>query len=417
MANTFTPAVSGERPLYACKKFLLSLIGAGLLSACATGPKQYAVTPLDPAKQEYVASQPAALQPAWRKLFQEGRRNEVLNLMEIGATAFKTGDLDTARRTLDEAIANIESVYADNDAARKARSLWYEEGEKEFKGEPYERSMVYYYRGLIYLIDGDYGNARATFLNGLLQDAFAEEEQHTTDFASLVYLAGWAARLDGNERLAGEHFEEYRQFRPDGPVPDDSDNTLIVAETGTSPRKLADGVGHYELVYRRGKGFTENRAKIAGDGLNQTLYPAEDVFFQASTRGGRAVDRIIEGKVQFKQTTGNVGDAMTSLSDNSLITGIAAGAGGGLAAGFNTITAIGVAAQGMSARAKTRADTRYWRSLPDTLHLGSARLSPDTQNASVTFTNKAGITQPPGSKPARIFFDKNGNGVIFASAR
>ncbi|HBC20010.1 MAG TPA: hypothetical protein DC022_14990, partial [Alcanivorax sp.] len=111
------------------------------------------------------------------------------------------------------------------------------------------------------------------------------------------------------------------QFRPDGPVPDDSDNTLIVAETGTSPRKLADGVGHYELVYRRGKGFTENRAKIAGDGLNQTLYPAEDVFFQASTRGGRAVDRIIEGKVQFKQTTGNVGDAMTSLSDNSLITG------------------------------------------------------------------------------------------------
>ena len=337
--------------------------------------------------------------------------------MEIGATAFKTGDLDTARRTLDEAIANIESVYADNDAARKARSLWYEEGEKEFKGEPYERSMVYYYRGLIYLIDGDYGNARATFLNGLLQDAFAEEEQHSTDFASLVYLAGWAARLDGNERLASEHFEEFRQFRPDGPVPGDSDNTLIVAETGTSPRKLADGVGHFELVYRRGKGFTENRAKISGDGLNQTLYPAEDVFFQASTRGGRAVDRIIEGKVQFKQTTGNVGDAMTSLSDNSLITGIAAGAGGGLAAGFNTITAIGVAAQGMSARTKTRADTRYWTSLPDTLHLGSARLSGDTQNAKVTFTNKAGITQPPGSKPARIFFDKNGNGVIFASAR
>ena len=105
MATMFTPAVSGARPLNACKTLLIPLLGASLLSACATGPKQYAVAPLDPAKQEYVASQPAALQPAWRKLFQEGRRNEVLNLMEIGATAFKTGDLDTARRTLDEAIA------------------------------------------------------------------------------------------------------------------------------------------------------------------------------------------------------------------------------------------------------------------------------------------------------------------------
>ena len=393
------------------------LAAALLLAGCATGPTQYETRALDPDQQAVVASKPAALQPLYQDLFEEGRRNEVLNLMEIGAAAFHRGHYDLSKAALDRAIANIESVYADNEAAHRARSLWYEEGEKDFKGEPYERSMVYYYRGLIYLIDGDYGNARATFLNGLLQDAFAEEEQHSTDFASLVYLAGWAARLDGNERLASEHFEEFRQFRPDGPVPGDSDNTLIVAETGTSPRKLADGVGHFELVYRRGKGFTENRAKISGDGLNQTLYPAEDVFFQASTRGGRAVDRIIEGKVQFKQTTGNVGDTMTSLSDNSLITGIAAGAGGGLAAGFNTITAIGVAAQGMSARTKTRADTRYWTSLPDTLHLGSARLSGDTQNANVTFTNKAGITQPPGSKPARIFFDKNGNGVIFASAR
>lgn len=417
MITFMAPSLSGARPLRAFTHLILPIFGLGLLTACATGPKQHAITPLDPSKQEYVASQPAALQPAWRKLFQEGRRNEVLNLMEIGATAFKQGELDTARRTLDEAIANIESVYADNDAARKARSLWYEEGEKEFKGEPYERSMVYYYRGLIYLIDGDYGNARATFLNGLLQDAFAEEEQHSADFASLVYLAGWAARLDGNDSLASDHFQEYRQFHPDAPLPSDTDNTLVVAETGTSPRKLADGVGHYELVYRRGKGFTENRARLASQDLGIDLYPAEDVFFQASTRGGRGVDRIIEGKVQFKQTTGNVGGAMTSLSQDSLITGIAAGAGGGISAGFNAITAIGVAAQGVSARTKTRADTRYWSTLPDTLHLGSARLSPDTDSASITFTNKAGISQPPGSKPARIFFDQKGNGVIFASAR
>ncbi|MDX1803177.1 MAG: hypothetical protein R3292_03795 [Alcanivorax sp.] len=398
-------------------KMLRPGIAAALLSACASGPTQHAETPLNPAKQAYVASQPADLQPAWRKLFQQGRRNEVLNLMEIGAQAFKQGELDSARRALDKAIENIESVYADNEAARKARSLWYEEGEKDFKGEPYERAMAFYYRGLIYLIDGDYGNAHATFLNGVLQDAFAEEQQYSADFASLVYLAGWAAKMDGNDRLASKHFEEFHRFHPDAPLPASSDNTLIVAETGTAPRKLADGVGHHELVYRRGKAFTETRAKVTGAGLNLTLYPAEDVFFQASTRGGRGVDRIIDGKVQFKQATGNTGDAMTSLSQNSLITGVATGIGGGISAGFSAITAMGVAAQGMSARTRTRVDTRYWNNLPDTVHLGSARLSAQTRGITVTFTNKAGVTQPPGSKPARIFFDHNGNGVIFASAR
>ena len=87
---------------------------------------------------------------------------EVLNLMEIGAAAFHQGHYDLSKAALDRAIANIESVYADNEAAHRARSLWYEEGEKDFKGEPYERSMVFYYRGLLFLRDGDYGNARAS---------------------------------------------------------------------------------------------------------------------------------------------------------------------------------------------------------------------------------------------------------------
>jgi tetratricopeptide (TPR) repeat protein len=402
------------------QKFTLAIrtiFASVLLVSCATGPTQYAASKLEPNQKDFVAGQPAELQAAYRKLLQEGRRNEVLNLMEIGALAFKTGHFKNAKRILDQAIGNIESVYADNEAARKARSLWYEEGEKDFKGEPYERAMAYYYRGLIYLKDGDYGNARATFLSGLLQDAFAEEEQFSADFALLVYLAGWAAKLDGNERLASEHFTEFKQFRPDAPIPRAEDNILIVAETGTSPRKLADGVGHYELVYRRGKNFTENRAQIAGLGLTQDLYPAEDIFVQASTRGGRAVDRIIENKVAFKKTAENIGTSLTSLSENSTLAGIAAGAGGVVSAGFNAITLIGVAAEGLSARAKTRADTRYWASLPDTVHIASASVPLDSKNYSILFSDKQGVSQPPTSKPAHVYFDTRGNGLIFASAR
>ena len=48
--------------------------------------------------------------------------------------------------------------------------------------------MAYYYRGVLYLRDGDYENARASFKGGMLQDGFAEEEQNRSDFALLSFL-------------------------------------------------------------------------------------------------------------------------------------------------------------------------------------------------------------------------------------
>lgn len=388
-----------------------------VLGGCATGPTQYEDRVLTAKQKEVVADKPAALQPLYRDLFQEGRRNEVLNLMEIGAKAFRTGNDRIARTVLDRAITNIESVYADNEAARKARSLWYEEGEKDFKGEPYERSMVYFYRGLLFLKEADYGNARASFISGLLQDAFAEEEQHTADFASLVFLAGWAARLDGKDKLAQDHFAEFRQLRPDAPIPEDDDNVLVVAETGTSPRKLADGVGHYELVYRRGKGFSEQRARIHVDGDPKKLFPVEDVFYQASTRGGRTVDRIIEGHVKFKKSAEKVGSNLTAVSDSNVLAGAAAASGGAVAAGAGLITAIGVASQGISARSKTRADTRYWHRLPDTVHVQTLRLTEDTGGLRVDFLDDNNKVLPGLTERAKVHFDQQGNGLVFASSR
>lgn len=387
------------------------------LAGCATGPTQYQDRVLTPEQEQVVAGKPPSLQPLYRDLFQEGRRNEVLNLMEIGATAYRQGHHDIARTALDRAIGNIESVYADNEAARKARSLWYEEGAKDFKGEPYERTMVYFYRGLLFLESGDYGNARASFMSGLLQDAFAEEEQHSADFASMVFLAGWAARLDGNKKMAREHFEEFKAFHPNGRVPEPGDNVLVIAETGKSPRKLADGVGHYELVYRRGKNFQARQARVEGNGVKADLYPFEDVYFQASTRGGRTVDRIIEGKVNFKKGSEKVGGTLTAASENSMVAGIAASSGGAVSAGFNAITAMGVAAQGLSARAKTRADTRYWESLPDTLHVHTLKAEPGTAPFTLRFLDGQGNPLPALTRQAPVHFDGRGNGLIFTSSR
>jgi hypothetical protein len=97
------------------------------------------------------------------------------------------GDYDIAKELLDQVLLRIDMVYADNENAMKARSLWYEEGMKDFIGEPYERAMAFYYRGLLYMMDEDYENARACFKNGVIQDAFAEEEQNRCDFAALIF--------------------------------------------------------------------------------------------------------------------------------------------------------------------------------------------------------------------------------------
>lgn len=403
--------IAERRPALLASAILsLSLVG------CATGPKTYDRSSLTPAQEQVIASKPTVVQQDYRNLYEEGRRNKVLNLMEIGLKAYRAGHLDEARAALDRARVSIESIYADDDAARKARSVWYEEAEKDFKGEPYERSMVYLYLGLIFLEQGDYGNARASFISGLLQDAFAEEEQNSADFAALIYLAGWAAlRMDSN-KLAEEHFQELMAFRPDAPIPADDHNALLIVETGQSPRKLGDGVGHYQLVYRRGKDFPDVGAQWQAGETWETVYPMEDIYFQASTRGGRAIDRIVEGQVQYKTTTRDIGTNLSSVSQNSLLAGASASAGGVLGAGFAAISLVSVAAQGMSAAANVRADIRYWEALPDTLHIIPLRAEPG-QQVTVRFLDKNGQPIPGLTDTTEFRFDGRGQGLALATSR
>jgi tetratricopeptide (TPR) repeat protein len=403
--------IAERRPALLASAILsLSLVG------CATGPKTYDRSSLTAAQEQVIASKPTVVQQDYRNLYEEGRRNKVLNLMEIGLKAYRAGHLDEARAALDRARVSIESIYADDDAARKARSVWYEEAEKDFKGEPYERSMVYLYLGLIFLEQGDYGNARASFISGLLQDAFAEEEQNSADFAALIYLAGWAAlRMDSN-KLAEEHFQELMAFRPDAPIPADDHNALLIVETGQSPRKLGDGVGHYQLVYRRGKDFPDVGAQWQAGETWETVYPMEDIYFQASTRGGRAIDRIVEGQVQYKTTTRDIGTNLSSVSQNSLLAGASASAGGVLGAGFAAISLVSVAAQGMSAAANVRADIRYWEALPDTLHIIPLRAEPG-QQVTVRFLDKNGQPIPGLTDTTEFRFDGRGQGLALATSR
>jgi tetratricopeptide (TPR) repeat protein len=316
-----------------------------------------------------MAATPAAAAPSWadlphyqQKLQSEGDQNRVLNEMEIGTRELWTDNLDEAAAAFTDAIGQIELVYKKDANADRARSLWHDEGAKSFKGEPYERAMAYCYRGLVYLRRGDYENARAAFREGQLQDAFAEEQQNQTDFALLLFLEAWASHLNHDIDLRDEALRHLKQLRPEFPGIADGDDTLVLVETGSAPRKLGDGSDHSYFVFRRGKGFKENRVRVQFGDTSEDLFPIEDIFYQATTRGGREIDKILKGKAEFRSTTAGISSA---LADTSVTFSQMGGSG--------TIAGVGVGISAIAAfaafKARPQADTRYWSSLPDIVHI------------------------------------------------
>lgn len=394
-------------------KMVSGFLGAGILISCVhTGPTQYENYAVSDQNQTLITGKPDYLQPSFTKLFQEGKRNQVLNLMHIGKLALLNNNIDEAELAFEQALTHIETVYADNEQAQQARSLWYEEGGKDFKGEPYERAMVYYYRGLIFLFRGEYDNARATFLSGVMQDAFAEEEQNRSDFALLIFMSGWASQKMGADDLAQEAYDELKQYRPDFVAPTPEQNTLIIAESGKAPRKLADGVGHYQLVYRRGKNINDTRVDTILSNKRYGLYPMEDIYWQASSRGGRPVDSIIEGKAKFKKTTEAVGSKLTRVATGAMM--ISAAIDSNSATNTSTaISLIGVASLVMSANAKPRADTRYWNNLPDMVHLMTLNSAQVSVPETFEYKNEDGDVL--FSKAANIVNQTNNQNVIWSS--
>jgi tetratricopeptide (TPR) repeat protein len=364
-----------------------------------------------------LAATPAAAAPAWadldhfqQKLQAEGDQNRVLNEMEIGTRQLWTDNLDAAATAFTDAITQIELVYSADPSAAKARSLWHEEGAKSFKGEPYERAMAFYYRGLIYLRKGDYENARAAFKQGQLQDAFAEEDQNQADFALLQFLEAWASHLNGDFDLRDEALGRLKQLRPNFPGIGDDDDTLVLVETGSAPRKLGDGSDHSYFVFRRGKGFKENRVRVELGDASQDLYPIEDIYVQATTRGGRAVDKILKGKAQFQAT----GAGISNVFADSSVTFSQMG-------GSSTVAGVGVGISAIAAfvafKAKPQADTRYWASLPDTVHVWtySSKAQPAAQGVVHYFTGDVPGAQADGTLQFQT--DPNGHRMAMVRSR
>jgi hypothetical protein len=411
------------RGLRGWRNLMCSACAAALLTGCVTtSEREKEVTVAPGVLHSYLEDKPAELHPHFTVSLSQGQRNRVLNDMRLGLAAFEMGQHKLAEQLLDDALQGIEAVYANNDTAEAARGLFVKELVKDFKGEPYERVMAYYYRGLLYMRAGDYENARASFKGGMLQDAFAEEDQFRADFALMAYLQGWAAHCSGNASKAEEDFKEFKALNPDSPLPGSRDNLLVLVETGNAPIKYSatdpNSTKPRYLKYRRAN--EEVTAQISYNEWTMAEAPKaeeakpknakgkaapppqpvatlktlkaellEDIYRQASTRGGREFDSILLGKAQFKDMAGTVGStAMTG----ALVAGTyAAGSGdrnAAIAAGILLLTAA--IATAVEEASQPDADTRYWDNLPDRVHGITLPLFEENKNVTVAFFDPSG---------------------------
>jgi len=348
----------------------LVLAAGAMLAGCASTTR-YQEVELPPGRIEaFCADKPASLHPLCEKLLRQGFRNEVLNAMRVGLCAMELGDDRLAMQMFTLATTGIERILADDPEVMRIMKRQYGEGAKPFKGEAYERAMAYYYRGLLHLREGDYFRGRACFKAGLTQDAFAEADEYRADFALMTYLDGWAAHCGGEPGLARDAFDYTRRMRPglSVPVPGDGRNVLVVVETGAAPRKVSDGLGHYQLKFRRGRGFTEEAAEVVVAGRTIALTPIEDVYRQSRTRGKREIDYVLAGKgAKYKQAT-EIGGGLASAGEDVALVGSAFG--GPVSAVGGALAAAGMVATASQMNANPEADTRYWDNLPDKVHVG-----------------------------------------------
>ena len=183
------------------------------------------------------------------------------------------------------------------------------------------------------------------------------------------------------------------------PVP----NGILIVETGTAPRKVSDGLNAEKVKMFRGKNFTERVAKVSIDGGELvTLWPMEDVYFQASTRGGRPIDFLLKGKAKYATTSSGIGSAFSDLGSSLSMTfsyqqSVTYAAGGATSvtltnarAGADGLEALGAVTSLIGSFINPAADVRYWDNLPDAVHIVPMALAPGAHRLVIHFFSADG---------------------------
>lgn len=364
--------------------FIATATATLLLAGCATTP----MAPPVPLTGDALIDGNAHLAAARPK-------DKVLWEYRVAATAMRRNLFEEARAKLDDALAQAAANYGNvNSEAAKSRRMFRNESDKPFVGEPYERAMASFYRGIIYWSVSEPDNARALMRSAQLLDSDTVDKTYAGDYVLFDYLDGYASEKlggDGSDGLARARANARAQGRFSPPDYDRKANVLIFAEYGRGPRKYAGGEYGEQLRFTTDQSRARS-ARLEIDGRTVQLPAYDDIAFQATSRGGRIMDHVLGNKAVFKGTTNTVGDvalvgAAVAASNTRRYDGSfnrdAQNAAIGLAA-------IGLLSKIASSATTPEADTRTWDNLPQYISFAALRLAPGEYPATYTLLDASG---------------------------
>lgn len=371
--------------------FFASTAGATLLLAaggCVTEP-------VEPLPRE-PRNQAAAATPADRRVAPVAEKDRALFDYRLGLIALRRGDDATARAKFDDAIALIGGIITNSADAARARGLFAAESTKTFIGEPYERVMAYYYRGILYWRDGQPDNARACFRSGQVIDSDPDHEHYDADYVLLDYLDGLAsAKLaaDGGDAFA--RAQKNAGGKVTLPPYHPAANVLIFAEYGYGPRKYAAGQYGDQLRFYSDDSPSRSARLVLDEGRKIVPLPVyDDLGYQASTRGGRVMDHILGNKAFFKAGANLAGDvalAGAAVAHDRARRRERQGKDGDSAeATALSLGVLGLIGKVASAATQAQADVRQWDNLPQRLSFAALKMPPGQYAGRVEFLDREG---------------------------
>lgn len=337
-------------------------------------------------------------------------RDQVLWQYRTAVAALRRGQFEAAKPLLDAALARLQGVYGPDSEARKSRGVFQRESRKTFIGEPYERSMAYLYRGMIYWRDGELDNARACFRSAEFEDSDAENQEYQGDWVLPDYLDGLATvKLGGDGRDA---LQRARANARNITLPDyqPQANVLCFVEYGPGPEKYRAGSYGEELRFRarRSEIFS---ATIKTGAIVQPVAPCDDLNFQATTRGGRLMDHVLANKAVFKGATDSAGDmalfgglATATVSRDRTVQSVGLG-----------VALAGLIAKGISSAATPEADIRQWDNLPQFISFASLKLTPGNHVLTVEFNNAGRASLSSLTKTINVNVRADRDTVVYVS--
>ncbi len=337
-------------------------------------------------------------------------KDKVLWQYRTAAASMRQGQFDVAKPLLDDALLTLQGIYGKDAEARKARGYFSKEARKTFLGEPYERAMAYFYRGVIYWMDGEPDNARACFRSAEFEDSDAEQAEYAGDWVLPEYLDGLASTKLGNDGA-----DALKRARANGKninLPDYNlkANVLFIVEFGPGPLKYATGEYGEELRIRTRPSPLVS-ARIKTGTIDLAVAPCDDVNFQATTRGGRVMDHVLGNKAAFKSATSTAGDValiggLTTAAVSNNRTTQTVGLG---------IALAGLISKGISAATTPEADTRTWDNLPQFISFAAVRLPPGEHSVTVEFLDAAGRADAKLTKNLTVNIAPDRDKVVFVS--